>query len=152
MNIGQAAQAAGVSAKMVRHYESIGLLPPSARSDSGYRQFRAEDVEALSFIRQARELGFGMEQIRELMALRADKRRPSKKVRAVAQLHLEALNAKLDELVEMKAVLEALIARCPGNESPDCEILASLESRKGRHRSAEPSIAPSRQTSCSHGG
>ncbi len=134
MNIGQAAEAAGVSAKMVRHYESIGLLPPSARSDSGYRQFGAQDVEALSFIRQARVLGFGMDQIRELIALRADKRRPSKKVRAVAQSHLDALNAKLEELLQMKAVLEALIARCPGNESPDCGILDSLESRERRHQ------------------
>lgn len=126
MNIGQAAKAAGVSAKMVRHYEQIGLLKPAARTDAGYRQFDAADVEVLRFIRQARGVGFSIEQIGELLALRSNGRRSSRRVKALAQAHLDELDGKLRELLAMKAALEHLIDACAGDDGPACGILDGL--------------------------
>jgi MerR family copper efflux transcriptional regulator len=126
MNIGEAAAAAGVSAKMVRHYEQIGLLPRAARTEAGYRQYGPADVEVLRFIRQSRSLGFSMVQIAELLALRANQGRASRRVKALAQAHLEELEDKLRELQAMKHSLQALIAACAGDDHPDCGILEGL--------------------------
>lgn len=126
MNIGQAAAAAGVSAKMVRHYEQIGLLPPVSRSESGYRQYGAADVEVLRFIGQSRSLGFSMAQIGELLALRVNQGRASRRVKALAQAHLAELEAKLHELEAIRHSLQALIASCAGDDHPDCGILDGL--------------------------
>jgi Cu(I)-responsive transcriptional regulator len=126
MNIGEAARAAGVSAKMIRHYEQIGLIPAADRTDAGYRQYGPRDVAVLRFVRQARLLGFSMEQIGGLIALWSDGTRASRQVKALAQAHLDDLERKLRELAEMKAALEALVARCHGDDHADCAILTGL--------------------------
>ncbi|RQP21993.1 Cu(I)-responsive transcriptional regulator [Albitalea terrae] len=133
MNIGQAAKASGVSAKMIRHYESVGLFPEAARTDSGYRQYGDKDLSTLRFIRRSRDLGFSIEQIRELLALWQDRKRPSRQVKAVAQAHIDELDAKLRELQAMKATLEHLVHCCHGDERPDCPIIETLESGQPRH-------------------
>lgn len=126
MNIGEAARASGVSAKMIRHYESIGLLPPPARSEADYRVYGERELHLLRFIRHSRDLGFSLEQIRALLGLWQDRERPSREVRALAQTHLAELEAKLAELQAMKATLQQLVHSCHGDERPDCPILDSL--------------------------
>lgn len=126
MNIGEAAKASGVSAKMIRHYESVGLFPQAARTPSGYRQYTDKEVGTLQFIRRSRELGFSIDQIRELLALWQNRRRPSRQVRALAQAHIGELDAKLEELQAMKATLEHLVSCCHGDERPECPIIESL--------------------------
>lgn len=131
MNIGEAAAAAGVSPKMVRHYEQIGLLPEARRTDSGYRQYGEREVNALRFVRQSRGLGFSIEQIRELIGLWGDRGRRSQKVKRLAQAHLADLELKLAELTAMKRSLEELVAACAGDEGADCAILDGLEGKAG---------------------
>jgi len=126
MNIGEAAKASGVSAKMIRHYESVGLFPEAARTDSGYRQYTDKEVRTLRFIRQSRDLGFSIEQIRELLGLWQNRRRPSRQVKALAQAHIEELDEKLKELQAMKATLEHLVDCCHGDDRPDCPIIETL--------------------------
>jgi Cu(I)-responsive transcriptional regulator len=126
MNIGEAAKASGVSAKMIRHYESVGLLPEAARTDSGYRQFGDKDVHTLRFVRHARDLGFSIEQIRELVGLWQNRRRPSRQVKALAEAHIRELQEKLQELQAMKTTLEHLVHCCHGDDRPDCPILDTL--------------------------
>jgi MerR family copper efflux transcriptional regulator len=128
LNIGQAAAASGVSTKMIRHYEEVGLLPAARRTDSGYRQYGESDVQTLRFVRHSRDLGFSIEQIRELLGLWQDRKRPSRQVRALAQAHIEELDAKLRELQAMKASLENLVRCCHGDERPDCPIIETLAS------------------------
>lgn len=128
MNIGQAAKVSGVSAKMVRHYESIGLLPAAARTEAGYRQYGDKDVETLRFIRHGRDLGFSLEQIGALLDLWRNRRRPSRDVKAFAEAHLQALDRKLAELQAMQATLRHLVHCCQGDDRPDCPILDSLAS------------------------
>ncbi len=128
MNIGEAAKASGVSAKMIRHYESVGLFAQASRTDSGYRQYTDKEVSTLRFIRQSRDLGFSIEQIRELLGLWQNRKRPSRQVKALAQAHIEELDAKLKELQAMKATLAHLVHCCNGDDRPDCPIIASLES------------------------
>lgn len=128
MNIGEAAKSSGVSAKMIRHYESVGLFPEASRTESGYRQYTDKEVSILRFIRQSRDLGFSLEQIRELLGLWQNRRRSSRQVRALAQAHLEELNSKLRELQEMRATLEHLVHCCHGDDRPDCPIIETLES------------------------
>ena len=127
MNIGEAAKASGVSAKMIRHYESVGLFPEAARTESGYRQYTDKEVSTLRFIRQSRDLGFSIEQIRELLGLWQNRKRPSRLVKALAQAHIEELDAKLQELQAMKATLEHLVHCCRGDDRPDCPIIRTLE-------------------------
>ena len=127
MNIGEAAQASGVSAKMIRHYESIGLFAQPVRSESGYRIYGEREVHLLRFIRHSRDLGFSLEQIRALLGLWQDRDRPSREVRALAQTHLTELETKLAELQAMKATLEQLVHSCHGDERADCPILDTLE-------------------------
>jgi Cu(I)-responsive transcriptional regulator len=131
MNIGEAAAAAGVSAKMVRHYERIGLLPPASRSDAGYRQYHEHEVEILRFVRRSRSLGFSIAQIGELLALRDDQGRSSRRVKALAQAHLAELEDKLRELEAMRRTLTALIAACAGDDRPHCGILEGLAQAAG---------------------
>ncbi len=128
MNIGEAAKASGVSAKMIRHYESVGLFPEAARTESGYRQYADKEISTLRFIRQSRDLGFSVEQIRELLDLWQNRRRPSRQVKALAQAHIQELEEKLKELQAMKATLEHLVHCCHGDDRPDCPIIETLES------------------------
>jgi Cu(I)-responsive transcriptional regulator len=126
MNIGEAARTSGVSAKMIRHYEQVGLLPQAVRTDAGYRQYGDKDVHTLRFIRQSRDLGFSIEQIGELLALWQDRRRPSRQVKALAQAHIQELEQKVQDLLAMKETLSHLVHCCHGDERPDCPILESL--------------------------
>jgi Cu(I)-responsive transcriptional regulator len=126
VNIGQAAQLSGVSAKMVRHYEGLGLLPRVSRTDSGYRQYNEADVHTLRFIRRARDLGFSMQEIAELVGLWQNRRRASSNVRRVAQKHSEDLAQRIAAMQEMQRTLQHLIHCCHGDERPDCPILEEL--------------------------
>jgi len=131
MNIGEAAKASGVSAKMIRHYESVGLFPQATRTDSGYRQYTDKEIGTLRFIRQSRDLGFSIEQIRELLGLWQNRRRSSRQVKALAQAHIEELDAKLKELQAMKATLAHLVHCCHGDDRPDCPIIETLAGEAG---------------------
>ena len=126
VNIGEAANRSGVSAKMVRHYESLGLLPRVARTDSGYRQYGEADVHTLRFIKRSRELGFSMDEIGELLGLWQNRRRRSESVRKVAQLHTDELARRIAALQDMQRTLQHLIHCCHGDERPDCPILENL--------------------------
>ena len=126
MNIGRAAKASGVSAKMIRHYEEVGLIPPAARTEAGYRQYGDADVHTLRFVRHARDLGFSIREIGELVGLWHDRKRPSRQVKALAQAHIVELEQKARELLAMKATLEHLVHCCHGDERPECPILDTL--------------------------
>jgi MerR family copper efflux transcriptional regulator len=126
INIGQAAKASGVSAKMIRHYESIGLIPAASRTEAGYRLYGERDVHTLQFVRHARDLGFSLAQIGELVGLWQDRARPSRQVRALAEAHIRELEQKAQELLAMKATLEKLVHCCHGDDRPDCPILDTL--------------------------
>jgi Cu(I)-responsive transcriptional regulator len=126
MNIGTAATASGVSAKMIRHYETIGLVPAAARRDSGYRDYDERDVHTLRFIGRARDLGFPIEEIRQLVALWNDRERSSSDVKALALARAAELDRKARELDEMRRTLEHLAAQCHGDARPDCPILGDL--------------------------
>ncbi len=126
LNIGQAARRADLSTKMVRHYESLGLLPAIARTDAGYRQYSDTEVHTLRFIKRARSLGFSMPEISELLALWQDKRRPSASVKRIAAMHVADLDQRIAELSTMKRSLQRLIDCCHGDHRPDCPILDEL--------------------------
>jgi MerR family gold-responsive transcriptional activator of gol and ges genes len=126
MNIGQASRATGVSAKMIRYYESVGLIRPAARTDSNYRDFSERDVNDLRFIRRARGLGFSVEEITKLLSLWRDGQRPSREVKALADKHVAALDARIVEMQAMADALRDLAHACAGDERPDCPILADL--------------------------
>lgn len=141
LNIGETAKASGVSAKMIRHYEKVGLFPEALRTESGYRQYTSQEVSTLRFIRQSRDLGFSIDQIRELLGLWQDKRRPSRQVKALAQAHLQELDAKLEELTAMKATLAHLVSHCHGDDRPDCPIVETLaDERRVADTSASPRV------------
>ena len=125
-NIGQAAQQALVSAKMVRHYESLGLLPAIARTEAGYRQYTPKDVHTLRFIKRARSLGFSMPEIAELLALWHNKRRSSASVKRIAAAHVDDLAQRIVELAAMQRTLQKLVDCCHGDHRPDCPILEEL--------------------------
>lgn len=131
MNIGQAAAASGVSAKMVRYYESTGLIPPAGRTDSGYRVYDRADVNTLRFIRRARAFGLSMERIKLLVSLWQDRARPSREVKRIATEHVRELRAKIAELTAMCDALDALAEACRGDQRPDCPILQDLEKGAG---------------------
>jgi len=126
MNIGQAAAASGVSAKMIRYYESIALMAPSGRTEAGYRVFSESDLAALRFIRRARGLGFSLEQVGELMSLWRNEARASRDVQRIAAGHVEALNERIAEMSEMRDALASLVSNCVANDRPDCAILRDL--------------------------
>ena len=125
-NIGATAAASGVSAKMIRHYEAIGLIGAARRTGAGYRVYDERDVQVLQFIHRSRELGFSLEQIKTLLALWHDKQRASKDVRAMAKQHIAELDRKIADLQAMRRTLETLAAKCHGDERPDCPILDDL--------------------------
>ncbi|MPR06213.1 Cu(I)-responsive transcriptional regulator [Microvirga tunisiensis] len=127
MNIGQAAEASGVSAKMIRYYESIGLIPKTVRTEAGYRVYSGNDVHTLGFIRRARDLGFSVEQIGELVTLWRDRDRASTDVKRIALEHVDILERKARELQEMAATLRHLAKHCHGDERPECPIIDGLE-------------------------
>ena len=125
-NIGEAAKASGVTAKMVRHYESIGLLPPARRTEAGYRLYGDDDVRMLQFIHRGRALGFSLDQIADLLALWRDKHRASADVRRLALEHVAELDRKIAELEAMKRTLATLASSCHGDARSDCPILDDL--------------------------
>jgi MerR family transcriptional regulator, copper efflux regulator len=125
-NIGEAAARSGVSAKMLRHYESLGLLPQIARTEAGYRLYSDKEVHTLRFIRRARDLGFSIPEITELLKLWQNRRRASSEVKRIALAHVADLDRRLAEMTAMKRSLEALASCCHGDERPDCPILDGL--------------------------
>lgn len=127
MKIGDAAAASGVSQRMIRHYEKIGLVPAAARRDSGYRDYGTRDIHTLRFIGRARDLGFPIEEIRTLLALWNDRSRASADVKALALARAAELERKARQLDEMRRSLEHLAERCHGDERPDCPILGDLQ-------------------------
>jgi Cu(I)-responsive transcriptional regulator len=126
LNIGQASARSGVSAKMIRHYESLGLLPVVQRTDAGYRQYGEREVHTLRFIHRARTLGFSMAEIAELLKLWQNKRRASADVKRIAMAHVADLEQRIAEMQSMKQTLTHLAHCCQGNSRPDCPILTEL--------------------------
>ncbi len=133
--IGVAAERAGVSARMVRHYESLGLLPAVLRTDSGYRQYNEADVHTLRFIRRSRDLGFSMEEIATLLGLWKDKERASAQVKKVAQAHIANLSERIAAMQTIQRSLQSLVHCCHGDDRPDCPILDDLASEPEPHKS-----------------
>ncbi len=127
MKIGQISTASGVSQRMIRHYEKIGLIPPAARRDSGYRDYDERDLHTLHFIGRARDLGFPIEEIRQLLALWQDRSRSSADVKALALARAEELGRKAEQLEQMRRTLERLATACHGDERPDCPIIEDLQ-------------------------
>jgi MerR family copper efflux transcriptional regulator len=140
-NIGEAALESGVTAKMIRHYEALGLLRPARRSDGGYRLYEEADLHVLRFIRRARDLGFSMQDIARLLGLWQNRRRASADVRRIAQEHIGELDRKIVELQSMRRTLEHLVHHCHGDARPDCPILDDLAqarpAKPGTRRSLE---------------
>jgi MerR family transcriptional regulator, copper efflux regulator len=130
MNIGQTAQKTGVSAKMIRYYESIGLIEPPGRTESNYRIYGAEDVHVLRFIKRARTLGFSVDETTALLSLWRDRSRASADVKTIATAHIEALETKIAELQGMVKTLKHLEHCCHGDARPDCPILDDLAQEK----------------------
>ncbi len=140
MNIGQAAKATGVSAKMIRYYDEIGLVRPASRTDSNYREYDAKEINELRFIKRGRGLGFSMEEITQLLSLWRDRGRPSREVKAIADRHLADLDARIAEMQAMAATLRHLSHCCAGDDRPDCPILEDLTAGQ------EPGPAPVQRT------
>lgn len=126
VSIGEAARLSGVSARMVRHYEGLGLLPPVARTESGYRQYGDADIHTLRFIKRSRDLGFSMEEIAELVGLWHNRRRASASVKRIAQRHLGELEQRIAGMQSMRSTLAHLVHCCHGDARPDCPILDDL--------------------------
>jgi MerR family gold-responsive transcriptional activator of gol and ges genes len=138
MNIGEAAVASGVSAKMIRYYEQNGLTPPAIRTESGYRTYSARDVHMLRFVRRSRDLGFSVDAIGNLLSLWRDRSRQSANVKRLALTHVESFRRKADELADMANTLENLVANCFGDHRPDCPILDDLEQPSNADDNAIP--------------
>lgn len=131
--IGDAAEATGVSAKMIRHYESLGLIPKAARTFANYRIYSDKDLHALRFIKRARNLGFSIKEIAELLGLWRNQRRASASVKKLALAHAVELEARIGEMAAMRAALVDLADRCHGDDRPDCPILEDLETGQACH-------------------
>jgi MerR family transcriptional regulator, copper efflux regulator len=128
MNIGQASKASGLSAKAIRYYEGIGLLPRAGRTNGGYRDYGPDDIHRLRFVRRARDLGFSFERVRELLELWSDQKRSRAKVKALALAHIGELEARAAELNELIRILRHLADACDGSNRPGCPIIEELES------------------------
>ena len=126
MNIGEAARNSGVSAKMIRHYEEIGLLPKPGRTASGYRRYGEDEVHVLRFVRRARDLGFSLPEIKALLGLWGNRRRASADVKRLAQKHIDDLDRRIAEMQAMRRTLAELARHCHGDGRPDCPILDDL--------------------------
>jgi len=127
MNIGEASARSGVSAKMIRYYEGVGLLPQPERRQSGYRAYDENDIHRLRFVRRARDFGFPVDRIRELLRLWSDRKRPSSEVKRIAETHVAELDARIAQLTALRDSMKDLARRCHGDARPDCPILADLE-------------------------
>jgi Cu(I)-responsive transcriptional regulator len=136
MNIGEAAAAAGVTPKMIRHYESLGMIPDVQRTDSGYRLYSPREVAMLRFIRQARALGFPVKQIESLLSLWRDDHRASREVKELAQQHLGELEERQRQIDEMRSTLSDLVSLCKGDDDPHCAILEQLSATAAPAESA----------------
>ncbi|MDR3372929.1 MAG: Cu(I)-responsive transcriptional regulator [Ancalomicrobiaceae bacterium] len=130
MNIGEAARLSGVSAKMIRHYEAIALLPAAQRRGNSYRDYGDQEIFELRFIRRGRKLGFSIPEIGDLLALWRDKSRPSSEVRRIAHAHLQDLEIRIEEMVSMAGTLRHLVDACHGDHRPACPILDNLGGMK----------------------
>lgn len=130
MNIGQAAETSGVNAKLIRHYEAIGVIPKAQRSPSGYRTYTTNDVHILTFVRRARDLGFSMKEIKKLVGLWRNRSRASAEVKSLALQHVKALDRKIRQLEDMSKTLKQLARACHGNDRPECPILDQLSATK----------------------
>ncbi|HUP98649.1 MAG TPA: Cu(I)-responsive transcriptional regulator [Usitatibacter sp.] len=129
MNIGEAAKASGVSAKMIRHYEENGFIPKAARTTSGYRTYAEADIHVLRFIRRSRDLGFSLAEIKTLLGLWGNRRRASADVKRLAERHVRDLDGKIAEMQAMRRTLVELARHCHGDHRPDCPILDDLEGK-----------------------
>ncbi len=136
MTIGEASDASGVSAKMIRYYEEIGLIAPAGRTTSNYRVYDGDAVNRLRFVRRSRKLGFSLEETERLLKLWDDKARASAQVKALALAHVEELDVKIAEMQAMRDTLAHLAERCHGDDRPSCPILADLEGRPLRQKAA----------------
>jgi Cu(I)-responsive transcriptional regulator len=131
MNIGQASEQTGVSAKMIRYYEGIGLLPSAARRANGYRDYSDQDIAVLQFVRRTRDLGFSLEEVAALLALWGDKKRPSRDVKRLAEAHIADLERRIREMRAVMKTLRQLAQHCHGDERSDCPILDDLAKSRG---------------------
>lgn len=141
MNIGTVARRSGLPAKTIRYYESVGLIKPAARSQSGYRQFTEQDLQTLRFIHRARSLGFSVDEVADLLALWHDKARASAQVKALALRHLERIDKKIAELGSMRDTLQHLAECCHGDDRPECPILEDLARDDGDSAPQSPAKA-----------
>ena len=130
MNIGQVAKLSSVNAKMIRRYESEGIIPKAGRSMSGYRQYSQNDIHILKFVKKGRELGFSMKDLKQLVSLWRNKSRPSSQVKSIATKHAAELEKKRDEILAMLLTINKLIQHCHGDSRPDCPILDELDCHK----------------------
>lgn len=130
MNIGKLSEATGVTAKMIRHYEEIGLIPKAMRTQAGYRVYDQASVQYLSFIKKSRNLGFSTEEIRQLLSLWRNKKRSSREVKQLVEKHLKELDQKIAELQSVAGALRSLSSCCHGDQRQDCPILDELEKVK----------------------
>jgi MerR family transcriptional regulator, copper efflux regulator len=126
MNIGEAAKISGINAKLIRHYESIGMIPKASRTDAGYRTYSEADVHVLSFVKRSRNLGFSMKEIKKLVGLWRNKNRASEEVKNLAIKHIDEMEEKIFELQSMVKTLKHLAKTCHGDNRPDCPILNDL--------------------------
>ncbi len=131
MNIGEAAALSGLPTKTIRYYEEAGLVAPAARGDNGYRRYSEQDVHRLRFLQRARGLGFSIQECRELLSLYEDKSRASADVKAIARQHLQDIERKIAELESLRDLLGELVAKCHGDDRPDCPILQDLAGSDG---------------------
>lgn len=134
MNIGQVAKASGVSAKMIRYYESIGLIQTADRTDAGYRQYSENDLHTLGFIRRARDLGFSLERIQTLLGLWQDRSRQSAEVKKLAGAYIDELDAQIAKMMLIRQQLTHLAQACHGDNRPDCPILDQLSEQIGKDK------------------
>ena len=130
MNIGEAAERTGVSAKMIRYYESVGLLPSAARRANGYRDYGDQDIAVLQFVRRTRDLGFSLDEVSTLLGLWSDKKRPSREVKRLAETHIADLEHRIREMRAVMKTLRGLAQHCHGDERSDCPILDDLATPK----------------------
>lgn len=150
MNIGKAAKAAGIPAKMLRYYESIDLIPPAGRRDSGYRDYSSDDVNRLHFVRRGRELGFSLDRIRDLLHLWSDRKRSDADVRKVALEHISELEAKAALLQEIVGTLRHLAQACENGDRPLCPIIDALAAGLPDEASAAPVVQSKRRSRTAH--
>jgi MerR family copper efflux transcriptional regulator len=142
MNIGEASERSGVSAKMIRYYESVGLLPSAARRANGYRDYGDQEVSVLQFVRRTRDLGFPLEEVATLLALWSDKKRPSREVKNLAEAHIANLERRIREMRVVMKTLRGLAQHCRGDERSDCPILDDLATPAPSKRKARRAQTP----------